>query len=140
VLANLSAYRKNWGCQGACSGDAHVRLHYLSAVTKVTLTRVNTRNTLNAQFDSPGRPVWTVKQPSGVDSGADEPKASRTIRIVVSAQTSLAVLWTFGAYEFVRNMRMRAAFGWIALLNRWMTPACITCTVAVFAGVILLRS
>jgi hypothetical protein len=63
------------------------------------------------------------------------------MRIVLLAfGSSLAVLWTFGAYEFVRNMRMRAAFGWIALLNRWMTPACITCTVAVFAGVILLRS
>ena len=63
------------------------------------------------------------------------------MRIVLLAfGSSLAVLWTFGAYEIVRNMRNRVAFGFGGIISRWATPACVTCTIAVFAGVILLRS
>ena len=103
------------------------------------MTLPQTRPTLNAQFDSPGRPVWTVKQPSGVDSGAVNAEAIMR-DVLLAFGSSLAVMWVFGTYEIIRNMRNRVAFGFGGVLARWTTPVCITCTVAAFAGVILLRS
>jgi hypothetical protein len=88
------------------------------------------------QFGPPG---LDSKRPSGVDSGAVYAEA--TMRIVLLAfGSSLAVLWLFTAYEIVRNLRARAAFGYGGLIARICTPACITSAIAVFAGVILLRS
>jgi hypothetical protein len=96
--------------------------------------------TLDAQFDSPGRPVWTVSGPRVGLTGAVCPEA--TLRDVLLAfGSSVAVLWIFGAYEIARNIRNGVSFTLgTAFLSRWSTPLCITCTVAVFAGVILLRA
>ena len=60
--------------------------------------------------------------------------------LLLTFGSSAAVFWTFGAYEIVRScnaakFRLRTAF-----LSRWATPSCVTCAVAVFAGVILLRN
>ena len=61
--------------------------------------------------------------------------------VLLAFGSSLAVLWLFGAYEIVRNIRNGVALNLRpAFLARWSTPACITCTVAVFAGVILFRA
>jgi hypothetical protein len=62
------------------------------------------------------------------------------LRMLIPFIAALAVMWVFGAYAIVRDLRRRVASGYAALFGMWMTPACITCTVAVFAGVILLRS
>ena len=49
------------------------------------------------------------------------------MRIVLLAfGSSLAVLWLFTAYEIVRNLRARVAFGYGGLIARICTPACIT--------------
>jgi hypothetical protein len=61
--------------------------------------------------------------------------------LLLAFGSALAVLWLFGAYEIVHNIRNGVAFTVkTAFLGRWTTPACITCTIAAFAGVILLRS
>jgi len=60
--------------------------------------------------------------------------------VLLASGSSLAVLWLFTAYEIVRNLWARVAFGYDNLIARICTPACITSAIAVFAGVILLRS
>jgi hypothetical protein len=60
--------------------------------------------------------------------------------VLLAFGSSLAVLWLFGAYEIVSSMRARVAFGREGIFARWTTPACITCTIGVFAGTILLRA
>ena len=90
-------------------------------------------------FDSSGRPVWTVKQPSGVDSGAVYAEAIMR-DVLLAFGSSLAVFWLFTAYEMIRNLRTHVAFGYAGLLARICTPACVTSVIAAFVGVILLRS
>jgi hypothetical protein len=63
------------------------------------------------------------------------------LTILLALVSVLAVMWAFGVYEIILNVRNGVSFNLrTAFLARWSTPSCITCAIGVFAGVILIRA